>query len=88
MPIVEADPWRTQYFADVSCPDDVVIPTDDELAYQRYPQHRWIYNKLLICGVGPNEDNCGITVEKNLFTQHDVVTKDNVRTLYPDTPAC
>ena len=45
----EADPWRTQYFTDVSCPDDVVIPTDDELAYQRYPQHRWIYNKLLIC---------------------------------------
>jgi ribose transport system substrate-binding protein len=30
----------------------------------------------------------GETVEKNLFTQHDVVTKDNVRTLYPDTPAC
>lgn len=30
----------------------------------------------------------GETVEKNLFTQHEVVTKDNVRTLYPDTPAC
>jgi outer membrane receptor protein involved in Fe transport len=25
-------------------------------------------NKLLICGVGPNEKNCGIEVEKNLFT--------------------
>ena len=25
-------------------------------------------NRLLICGVGPNEDNCGIDVEKNLFT--------------------
>jgi hypothetical protein len=25
-------------------------------------------NKLLICGVGPNDDTCGITVEKNLFT--------------------
>ena len=49
MPIVEADPWRRQYFTAVSCPEDVVIPTDDELAYQRYPQHRWIYNKLLIC---------------------------------------
>lgn len=49
MPIVEADPWRTQYFTAISCPNDVVIPTDDELAYQRYPQHRWIYNKLLIC---------------------------------------
>ncbi len=30
----------------------------------------------------------GETVEKNLFTPHEVVTKDNVRTLYPDTPAC
>jgi ribose transport system substrate-binding protein len=30
----------------------------------------------------------GKTVEKNLFTKHEVVTKDNVRTLYPDTPAC
>lgn len=25
-------------------------------------------NRLLICGVGPNEENCGIEVEKNLFT--------------------
>jgi len=49
MPIVEADPWRTQYFTSAPCPDDVVIPTDDELAYQLYPKHRWIYNKLLIC---------------------------------------
>ena len=30
----------------------------------------------------------GETVEKNLFTKHEVVTKDNVRTLYPATPAC
>jgi ribose transport system substrate-binding protein len=30
----------------------------------------------------------GETVETNLFTKHEVVTKDNVRTLYPDTPAC
>jgi hypothetical protein len=27
----------------------VIIPTDDQLAYQLYPNHRWIYNKLLIC---------------------------------------
>ncbi|HEV8342997.1 MAG TPA: hypothetical protein VGR30_11570 [Candidatus Binatia bacterium] len=49
MPIVEADPWRTQYFASIFCPDNVVVPTDDELAYQLYPKYRWIYNKLLIC---------------------------------------
>lgn len=49
MPIIEKDPWREQYFADVPCPADVVIPTDDTLAWQLYPAHRWIYNKLLIC---------------------------------------
>jgi hypothetical protein len=49
MPIVETDPWRTQYFSGVACPDHVVIPTEDQLAYQQFPQHRWIYNKLLIC---------------------------------------
>jgi hypothetical protein len=49
MPIVEADPWRSQYFTSIRCPDDVIIPTDDELGYELYPQHRWIYNKLLIC---------------------------------------
>jgi hypothetical protein len=48
MPIIESDPWRMQYFKDVGCPDNVVIPTDDELAYQLFPKHRWIYNKLLI----------------------------------------
>ena len=49
MPIVEADPWRQQYFTASGCPDNVVVPTDDQLAYQLFPQHRWIYNKLLIC---------------------------------------
>jgi len=49
MPIVEKDPWRLQYFKDVSCPAEVVIPTDDMLAYQLYPDHNWTYNKLLIC---------------------------------------
>jgi hypothetical protein len=48
MPIVEKDPWREQYFEGVSCPDDVVIPTDDELAYRLYPNHRWIYSKLAV----------------------------------------
>ena len=49
MPIVERDPWRAQYFTDVACPDDVVIPTDDEEAYRLHPVHRRIYNKLFVC---------------------------------------
>ena len=49
MPIVEKDPWREQYFVGVTCPEDIVIPTDDEEAYRLFPAHRWIYNKLLVC---------------------------------------
>jgi ribose transport system substrate-binding protein len=30
----------------------------------------------------------GETVPENLFTEHEVVTKDNIRTFYPETPAC
>jgi ribose transport system substrate-binding protein len=30
----------------------------------------------------------GKTLPENLFVKHQAVTKDNVRTLYPDTPAC
>ncbi len=49
MPIIERDPWRMQYFEGVACPDHVRIPTDDEHAYELYPEHRWVYNKLLVC---------------------------------------
>ena len=49
MPIVEKDPWRAQYFVGVTCPEDIIIPTDDEEAYRLFPAHRWIYNKLLVC---------------------------------------
>ncbi|MDH3229257.1 MAG: hypothetical protein OEN55_05660 [Alphaproteobacteria bacterium] len=48
MPIIENDPWREQYFEGIACPGDVAIPTDDGDAYDLFPQHRWIYNKLLI----------------------------------------
>ncbi len=48
MPIAEHDPWRVQYFEGVACPDSVLIPTDDGDAYRLFPDHRWVYNKLLI----------------------------------------
>jgi hypothetical protein len=38
-----------QYFTGVACPDEVIVPTDDEHAYRLYPAHRWVYNKLLVC---------------------------------------
>ena len=48
MPIVEHDPWRTQYFEGVACPETVFISTDDTDSYALYPEHRWIYNKLAV----------------------------------------
>ena len=48
MPIYECDPWREQYFVNVSCPTDVHIPTDDVDGYRFNPRHRWIYNKLMV----------------------------------------
>jgi hypothetical protein len=48
MPVQEADPWRMQYFEGVPCPEDVLVPTEDGDAWARYPQYKWIYNKLEI----------------------------------------
>ena len=46
MPICEADPWRLQYFAHVETAAN--ITTEDADAWQWYPAHRWIYNKLAV----------------------------------------
>lgn len=48
MPIIERDAWRLQYFENVPCPDDVEIPTDEAEAYRLFPEHRWVFNKLLV----------------------------------------
>jgi len=46
MPICEADPWRVQYFAHIETAANVA--TEDADAWQWYPAHRWIYNKLAV----------------------------------------
>ena len=48
MPICEADPWRLQFFDGVPCPDDVRVPTEDGDAWAWHPEHRWVYNKLMV----------------------------------------
>jgi hypothetical protein len=48
VPVCEIDPWRTQYFARVPCPDDVFIPTEDSDAWLWNPDHRWVYDKLAV----------------------------------------
>jgi hypothetical protein len=46
MPIYEADPWRLQYFGRVETA--VNIPTEDADAWNWYPVHRWVYDKLAV----------------------------------------
>jgi hypothetical protein len=46
MPINEADPWRRQYFSRIRTAAQ--ITTEDADAWQWYPLHRWVYNKLAV----------------------------------------
>jgi hypothetical protein len=46
MPIHEADPWRLQYFSQVNTTAN--ITTEDTDAWQWYPAHRWVYDKLAV----------------------------------------
>jgi hypothetical protein len=46
MPICEVDPWRFQYFDHVKTA--AKIPTEDCDAWQWYPAHRWVYDKLAV----------------------------------------
>ena len=48
MPVCERDPWRLQFFEGIACPDGVNIPTDDPDAWEWYPGHRWVYDKLKV----------------------------------------
>jgi len=46
MPVCEADPWRLQYFVHVDTAAN--IPTEDSDAWQWYPAHRFVYDKLAL----------------------------------------
>jgi len=46
MPFHEADPWRLQYFSHVKTAAN--ITTEDSDAWQWYPAHRWVYDKLRV----------------------------------------
>lgn len=48
MPIIERDPWRMQYFEGADCPEDVLIPTEEQDAWHLFPKHRWTFNKLQV----------------------------------------
>jgi ribose transport system substrate-binding protein len=44
------------------------------------------YGRILVPAIIDILD--GKTVPENLFTPHEAITKDNIRTVYPETPAC
>jgi hypothetical protein len=48
VPIIEPAPWRLQFFANVACPADLFIPTDDPEAWEWNPEHRWVFDKLQV----------------------------------------
>jgi hypothetical protein len=48
MPVHEIDPWRMQYFAGVSCPAHVHVPTEDSDAWEWNPKFRFVYDKLAV----------------------------------------
>lgn len=48
MPIIGYSNYRAHLYADIDCPDDVVIPVKDPDAYKLNPDHAWAYNKLII----------------------------------------
>ncbi|KAG0337893.1 hypothetical protein BG000_004830 [Podila horticola] len=48
MPILWLDPWSSQFFEEIKCSNDVVVPIKDFHSWSMYPDHRWIYDKLAI----------------------------------------
>ena len=62
---------------DVACNPNYIV----SVAY--YPER---YGTLLI----PNMITAlgGGTIPKEIFTKHEIINKDNIRTIYPATPAC
>ena len=43
---LDCDPWREQSFVDGGSALSACIPLDDTAAFNRYPEHRWVYDKL------------------------------------------
>ncbi len=62
---------------DVACNPNYIV----SVAY--YPER---YGTLLI----PNMVKAlqGDTIPEEIFTQHEIINKDNIRSIYPETPAC
>ena len=49
MPFEGFDPTSRPNTFQVNCPDDLIIPTTDPVAWEQNVDLRWVYNKMEIC---------------------------------------
>ena len=79
----QTDLWYAGQGADPSIWKDIACNPNYVATVAYYPER---YGTLLI----PNMVKAlqGETIPKEIFTEHEVVNRDNIRTIYPETPAC
>ena len=79
----QADLWYAGQGADPSAWKDIACNPNYIATVAYYPER---YGTLLI----PNmvKKLQGEEIPENIFTQHEVINRDNIRTIYPETPAC
>jgi ribose transport system substrate-binding protein len=79
----EADVFVAGQGADPSAWKDIACNPQYIATVAYYPER---YGRTVVPAMIDILD--GKTVEGPLFTAHEVVNKDNIRTIYPETPAC
>jgi ribose transport system substrate-binding protein len=79
----EKDLYYAGQGADPSAWKDIACNPNYVATVAYYPER---YGSLLI----PNmvKKLQGEDIPENIYTQHEIINKDNIRTIYPETPAC
>jgi ribose transport system substrate-binding protein len=79
----QTDLWYSGQGTDPSIWKDVACNPNYVASVAYFPER---YGSLLI----PNMIKAlnGETIPKDIFTEHQLITKDNIRTIYPATPPC
>jgi ribose transport system substrate-binding protein len=79
----QTDLWYSGQGTDPSIWKDIACNPNYVASTAYFPER---YGTLLI----PNmlKALAGETIPKEIFTQHEIITSENIRTVYPDTPAC
>jgi ribose transport system substrate-binding protein len=79
----QKDLWYAGQGADPSAWKDIACNPNYIATVAYYPER---YGTLLI----PNmvKKLQGEEIPENIYTQHEVINRDNIRTIYPETPAC